>query len=99
MNDMPNEEPEQRELRARHEFLQSIGKWSLAAILAGVGGAWLGTAPEARAAGWINRRGVGGGWINGGGWVNRAGGWINGGGSGGGWINRRGAGARWVNRR
>jgi hypothetical protein len=30
----------------------------------------------------------GGGWINGGGWVNRTGGWINGGG-GGGWVNRR----------
>lgn len=113
MNDIPNPESEaasahdeQDKLQARREFLQSIGKWSGAAIVAAVGGALLASAPEARAGAWVNRRGVGGGgWINGGGgggaaWVNRAGGWINGAaGGGGGWINRRGAGGgAWVNR-
>ncbi|WP_366929781.1 DUF3302 domain-containing protein [uncultured Thiodictyon sp.] len=39
---------------------------------------------EVQAGGWINRRGGGGGWINGGG-----GGWVNGRGGGGGWLNRR----------
>jgi hypothetical protein len=87
MNDMPNQEsgagPEQSDLHARREFLQSIGKWSGAAIVAAVGAAWLGSAPKARAA-WVNRRGGGGGWVNGGG---GGGGWVNRG--GGGWINRR----------
>jgi hypothetical protein len=85
-------------IESRRLFLRSIGKWSGAAIVAAVaGGAWLASSPEAKAGGWVNRRGVrGGGWINrgggGGGWINRrggVGGWINGrGGGGGGWINR-----------
>lgn len=69
----------------RRLFLRSIGKWSSAAILAAVGGAWLASSPEARAGVWINRRGpVRGGWINRprGGWVNRR---IGGGSS---WVNR-----------
>ena len=86
----PNQEsgasPEQSDLPARREFLQSIGKWSGAAIVAAVGAAWLGSAPKARAGGWVNRRGGGGGWVNGGG------------GGGGGWVNRAGAGG-WINRR
>jgi hypothetical protein len=69
----------------RRLFLQSLGKWSGAAIAAAVAGGWLASAPKAEAA-WVNRRGgSGGGWINGGG---GGGGWINGGGSGG-LINRR----------
>jgi hypothetical protein len=93
---------ERRELLDRRLFLQSMGKWSGAAILAALGGgAWLAFLPEATAGAWVNRRGYGGG-----GWVNRwgggGGGWINGrgGGGGGGWINRRGygGGGGWVNR-
>src|SRR4051812_40993069 len=63
------------EVAGRRLFLQSIGKWSGAAIGAAVAGSWLASAPNAKAA-WINTRGGGGG-----GWVNRAGG------GGGGWIN------------
>jgi hypothetical protein len=96
---------EGRELLDRRLFLQSLGKWSGAAIAAAVfSGAWLAFPPEAKAgAAWVNRRygGGGGGWVNrygggGGGWVNRYGG----GGGGGGWINRRGygGGGAWVNR-
>jgi hypothetical protein len=81
---------EGKELLGRRLFLQSLGKWSGAAI-AGVifGGAWLASPPEANAGAWINRRGGYGG-----------GGWINRGGGGGGWINRRGygGGGSWVNR-
>jgi hypothetical protein len=87
------------EVLDRRLFLQSIGKWSSAAIAAVVlGGAWLALPPEAKAGAWVNRRGgYGGGWINGRGYGG--GGWINGGG-GGGWINRRGygGGGSWVNR-
>jgi hypothetical protein len=89
---------EGRELLDRRLFLQSMGKWSAAAIAAAVGvGTWLALPPEANAD-WINRRGGGGG-----GWINRVGGggggWINAG--GGGWVNRRGygGGGEWVNRR
>lgn len=80
----------------RRSFLQSLGKWSGAAILAVVGAGWLASAPRANAWGWVNARGGGGG---GGGWVNRrggGGGWVNGGG-GGGWVNARGGGGGWVN--
>jgi hypothetical protein len=90
---------EGRDLLDRRLFLQSMGKWSGAAIAAALGGAWLAFPPEAAAGAWVNRRGGGGG-----GWVNRVGGggggWINGGGGGGGWINRRGygGGGAWVNR-
>ena len=90
MNDNPSNEeivPEAgQDLVARRLFLQSMGKWSGAAIAAAVAGSWLASAPRAEAA-WINRRdgGGGGGWVNGGG---GGGGWINGGGAGG-WINRR----------
>ena len=90
MNDNPSNEeivPEAGpDLVARRLFLQSMGKWSGAAIAAAVAGSWLAGAPKAEAA-WVNRRdgGGGGGWINGGG---GGGGWINGGGAGG-WINRR----------
>ena len=89
-----------RELVDRRLFLQSMGKWSGAAIAAAVlGGAWIAFPPEAKAGAWVNRRGYGGG-----GWVNRSGGggggWINHGG-GGGWVNRRvyGGGGAWVNGR
>jgi hypothetical protein len=92
---------EGRELVGRRLFLQSMGKWSGAAIAAAVlGGAWLALPPEANAGAWVNRRG---GYGGGGGWINRrvggGGGWINGGG-GGGWVNRRvyGGGGAWVNR-
>ena len=90
---------EGRDLLARRLFLQSLGKWSGAAITAALfAGAWLALPPKANAGAWVNRRGgYGGGWVNrvGGG----GGGWINGGG-GGGWINRRGygGGGAWVNR-
>jgi hypothetical protein len=106
MNDETSDETtgseEGRELLGRRLFLQSMGKWSGAAIAAVVfGGAWLAFPPEANAGAWVNRRGGGGG----GGWINRSGGggggWINGGGGGGGgWINRRGygGGGAWVNR-
>ena len=58
---------EGRELLDRRLFLQSMGKWSGAAIAAVVfGGAWLASPPSANAAAWVNRRGGGGG-----GWVNR----------------------------
>jgi hypothetical protein len=103
---MNNEAPQETtgsekdaELSRRRLFLQTTGKWSGAAIVAAVFGAvWLAISPEAKA-GWINRRGYGGGggWINGrGGWGG--GGWINRGGGGGGWINRRGGGGGWINR-
>lgn len=88
MNDpLPdNSTPVSGDLQDRRLFLKGVGKWSGAAIIAAVAGSFVGTAPEARAGGWINRRGGGGGgWINGGG--GGGGGWINGG--GGGWINRR----------
>jgi hypothetical protein len=102
MNDQTSNEMigagERREILDRRLFLQSMGKWSGAAIAAAVGaGAWLTSLREANAGAWVNRRGYGGG-----GWVNRrgggGGGWINGG--GGGWINRRGygGGGAWVNR-
>ena len=89
MNDQPSNEgvvPEAaQDVGGRRLFLQSMGKWSGAAIAAAVAGSWLASAPQASAA-WVNRRdgGGSGGWINGGGgggWVNRSG--------GGGWINRR----------
>ena len=92
---------EQRKLLERRLFLQSMGKWSGAAIAAAVfGSAWFAGAPVAQA-GWINRRGgggYGGGWINGRGGWGGGGGWVNGG--GGGWINRRyyGGGGSWINR-
>jgi len=79
-----------RELVGRRLFLQSMGKWSGAAIAAAVlGSAWIAFPPEAKAGAWVNRRaGYGGG-----GWVNRRVG-------GGGWVNRRGygGGGAWVNR-
>jgi hypothetical protein len=93
---------EGEDLLARRLFLQSMGKWSGAAIAVAVfGSAWLASAPEANAGAWVNRRGGGaGGWINGHG--GGGGGWINGhgGGGGGGWVNRRGygGGGAWVNR-
>jgi hypothetical protein len=92
-NTVPAESVESRRL-----FLRSIGKWSGAAIAAAIaGGAWLASSPEAKAGGWVNRRGYrGGGWINGRG--GGGGGWINGRGGGGGWINRRGGGGGWINR-
>ena len=89
MSDKPSDEgnvPEKNDdVLGRRMFLQSMGKWSGAAIAAAVAGSWLASAPRAEAGGWINRRGGGGGgWVNGGGggWVNRRGG------GGGGWINR-----------
>ena len=47
------------ELPDRRLFLRSLGKWSGAAIVAAVGGGvWISFAPEARAGGWVNRRGL-----------------------------------------
>jgi hypothetical protein len=92
-----------QELLARRWFLQSMGKWSGAAIAAAVIGAvWLASPPAAQAGAWVNRRAGGGvgGWINGRG-GGGGGAWHNGGGGGGGgWINRRGygGGGAWVNR-
>jgi hypothetical protein len=90
-----------KELLGRRLFLQSMGKWSGAAIAAVVfGGTWFASPPAAEAGAWINRRG----WYGGGGWINGrggGGGWINGhGGGGGAWVNRRyyGGGGAWVNR-
>jgi hypothetical protein len=94
-----------QELLGRRWFLQSIGKWSGAAIAAAViGSVWLASPQSAQAGAWVNRRAGGGvgGWINGrgggggGAWHNGGGG----GGGGGGWINRRGygGGGAWVNR-
>jgi hypothetical protein len=94
-SDEKTPETEGGELQDRRLFLQGMGKWSGAAIMAAVAGTWHGSAPVAGAATWINRRGVrpGGSWINrggGGSWINRGGGWINRRvGSGGSWINRR----------
>jgi hypothetical protein len=91
-------------LLGRRWFLQSMGKWSGAAIAAAiVGTAWLASPPAAQAGAWVNRRagGGGGGWINGRGGWGGGGGWVNrGGGGGGGWINRRyyGGGGSWINR-
>src|SRR5260370_9091893 len=87
MNDETSKEArgtsEGEDLLARRLFLQSMGKWSGAAIAAAVfGGAWLASPPEANAGAWVNRRGGGGGGgINGHGGGRR--GWINGGGGGG----------------
>jgi hypothetical protein len=98
MNDETSSETTntEAELLDRRLFLQSMGKWSGAAIAVAVfGGAWLASPPAANAGGWVNRRGGGaGGWINGHG--GGGGGWIN----GGGWVNRRGYGGAgaWVNR-
>lgn len=93
-----------QELLGRRCFLQSLGKWSGAAIAAAViGSVWLASPQSAQAGAWVNRRaggGGGGGWINGRGGWGGGGRWINGGGGGGGWINRRGygGGGAWVNR-
>jgi hypothetical protein len=106
MNDETSNEAtgteEGEDLLTRRLFLQSMGKWSGAAIAAAIfGGAGLAFAPKAKAGAWVNSRGgYGAGWVNrsggggGGGWINR------GGGGGGGWINRRGygGGGAWVNR-
>jgi hypothetical protein len=73
----------------RRLFLQSMGKWSGAAIAAVIAGGWLASAPQAQAGAWVNRRCGGGG-----GWVNRYGG-----GGTAGWVNRYGGGGgAWVNR-
>jgi hypothetical protein len=78
---------EERELSDRRKFLQGMGKWSGAAAAAAVAGTWLGSAPQAQAGRWVNRRAGGGRWINGRG------------GGGGAWVNRRyGGGGAWVNR-
>jgi hypothetical protein len=80
---------EEQSLQSRRDFLIGVGNWSRAVIIGAVaGGALLANNPAR--AGWINRRGGGGG------------GWLNGrGGSGGSWANRRGGGrgGSWVNRR
>lgn len=100
MNDSQSNEalPPTDEVQDRRVFLKGVGKWSGAAIMAAVAGSFVGTAPEAQAAAWINGRG---GWINRrGGWINGRGGWLNRAGGGGGWVNRRGGGGgSWVNRR
>lgn len=77
---------EERDLQSRRRFLIGLGKWSQAVIIGAVaGGALLADRPAQ--AGWLNRRGGGGGWINGSGggsWANR-----RGGGWGGSWVNNR----------
>jgi len=78
---------EERDLQSRRGFLLGLGKWSQAVIVGAVaGGALLADRPAQ--AGWLNRRGGGGGgWVNGrgnGSWANR-----RGGGWGGSWINNR----------
>ena len=76
-------EGQEEEANSRRLFLQGMGKWSGAAIVAAVAGVSVTTTPNAQGA-WINRRGGGGrSWVNrgGGGWINRR--------RGGGWINRR----------
>ena len=50
---------EQRKLLERRLFLQSMGKWSGAAIAAAVFGSVWFAGPPAAEAGWINRRGGG----------------------------------------
>ena len=95
---------EVKELLGRRLFLQSMGKWSAAAIVAAVvGSAWLAFPPEANAVALVNRRGGGwggGGWINGRGGWRGGGSWFNRGGGGGGRVNRRcyGGGGSWINR-
>jgi len=88
MSDISSKEttpPSPEDQESRRLFLQSLGKWSGAAIVAAVAGTFFASAPESRAGAWVNRR------VGGGGWVNRGGG-------GGGWINRRVGGGAWVNR-
>lgn len=101
----PSSNPDEQAVLARRAFLQSLGKWSGAAITATVAAGWFAGAPRAEAGRWVNRRGGGGGWANarggGGAWANRGGGgWVNRyGGGGGGWVNGRGGGGgAWVNR-
>jgi len=80
---------EERDLQGRRDFFIRLGKWSRAVIVGAVAGSALLTNRPAQA-GWLNRRGGGGG------------GWINGrSGGGGSWVNRRGGGwgGSWVNRR
>ena len=103
MNDEPSflmrDSEEPAELQDRRLFLQSMGKWSGAAIAAALfGGAWFVSAPEVSAGVWINRWGPRrGGWINR--WGPRRGGWINRWGPRGGWINRWGPPrGSWINR-
>lgn len=81
-------EGQEEEANSRRLFLQGMGKWSGAAIVAAVAGVSVTTTPNAQGA-WINRRG---------GWINGRGGWVNGRGGGGSWVNRRGGGG-WINRR
>ena len=79
----------EQELQSRRDFLIGLGTWSRAVIVGAVAGGALLTDQRAQA-GWLNRRGGGGG------------GWLNGrGGGGGSWANRRGGGwgGSWVNRR
>ena len=73
---------EEADLR-RRDFLLGLGRWSKVVIGAAVFGGLATTGSDVQAGSWVNRRGGGGGWINGSG--------------GGGWINRRGGG--WINRR
>ncbi|MCB1806682.1 MAG: hypothetical protein KDJ99_16485 [Candidatus Competibacteraceae bacterium] len=76
---------EEQAIQNRREFLIGLGKWSRAVIAGAVVGAGAMAVQKPAQAGWLNRRGGGGGgWINGGGsWANRRGGW------GGSWINAR----------
>jgi hypothetical protein len=62
----------------RRDFLLGLGRWSKVVIGAAVFGGLAATGSAVQAGSWVNRRGGGGGWINGSG--------------GGGWINRRGGG-------
>jgi len=97
-------ESEQREQRERRNFLLGLGKWSKAVIGGVLLGSVLAPGQDAQAAGWANRGGGRGSWVNfrgggwgwGPGWYNRRpGGWYNR--RPGGWYNRRPGG--WYNRR
>lgn len=57
---------QEQTLQSRRSFLLGLGKWSRAVIVGAVAGGALLTDNPAQAAGWINRRGGGGGgWVNG----------------------------------
>jgi hypothetical protein len=92
-------------LLSRRDFLSGLKKWSKVVIAAAAGVA---VGRKASAGAWVNRRGPGYGWGNGGVvWGNGGTVWGNGGGSwgnrGGSWANRggswgNGGGGSWVNR-
>jgi hypothetical protein len=86
----PDSETAESDLRSRRDFLIGLGKWSRVVVTGAVLGAGAMITDKPAQAGWLNRRGYGYG--GGGGWIN------NRGGGGGGWWNARGGGGvGWVN--